>query len=325
MSCPTTVGLLAGTAADALVGDPRRFHPVAGFGQLAARLEEAWWADSRRRGALHVTVAVGVPVATAVLGQRTLARAGATMGLPLLAATTTATCWSVLGGRSLTREAATLGDALTAGDLDGARARLPHLCGRDPGALDADGLARATVESLAENTSDAVVAPLFWGAVAGLPGLVGYRAVNTLDAMVGHKNDRYRRFGWAAARLDDVANYLPARLAGGLTVLAAPLIGGHPSAAWRAWRRDAARHPSPNAGVVEASFAGALGRQLGGRTVYPYGVDERPQLGDGPPATTADIRRAARLSRAVTAGTLAGVVAARVLLRRARRSGKAGR
>ncbi|NDL60329.1 cobalamin biosynthesis protein [Phytoactinopolyspora mesophila] len=300
----TTTGLVAGAIADAVFGDPRRGHPVAGFGQAAGRLERAWWADSKPRGALYTAVAVGVPVAAAEAARR---RSGNVQ----VAATALAT-WAVLGGRSLTREADLLARSLEAGDLEAARRRLPHLCGRDPAVLDADSLARATVESVAENTSDAVVAPLFWGAVAGLPGLIGYRAVNTLDAMVGHKSDRYRNFGWASARLDDAANVIPARLAGVLTAVAAPLVGGRTGDALRAWSADAGRHPSPNAGVVESAFAGALGRQLGGRTVYPYGVDERPVLGSGPDVKAADIPRAVRLSRAVSVGALATVVAGRI-------------
>ncbi|WP_129664557.1 cobalamin biosynthesis protein [Phytoactinopolyspora endophytica] len=336
MSWTTTAGLVAGAIADALIGDPRRGHPVAGFGQAAGRLERRWWADSKVRGVLYTTVATGVPVLAAARFDRAVSKRpladGSTVPLvdrpprqlvriapkPLIRATTVgAATWAVLGGRSLTREAELLGRSLADGDLDAARDRLPHLCGRDPSSLDADGLARATVESVAENTSDAVVAPLVWGAVAGLPGLVGYRAANTLDAMVGHKSERYRNFGWSSARLDDAANLLPARLAGLLAAVSAPLVGGRPSDALRAWRDDARRHPSPNAGVVEAAFAGALGRRLGGRTVYPYGVDERPLLGSGPPVTVEDIPRAVRLSRAVQVGTLATVAVGRAVIGRA--------
>jgi adenosylcobinamide-phosphate synthase len=200
---------------------------------------------------------------------------------------------------------------LEAEDLEGARARLSHLCGRDPSQLDVAGLARATVESVAENTSDAVVGPLMWGAVAGVPGLLAYRAVNTLDAMVGHRSPRYARFGWAAARLDDFANLAPARLTASLAVLLAPLVGGRPSAAVRAWRRDGHKHPSPNAGPVEAAFAGALGRTLGGRLAYSGRVEQRPLLGDGPAPTVDDIVRAARLSAVVSAaaGGLAAATA----------------
>ncbi len=163
----------------------------------------------------------------------------------------------------------------------GPRQLLPSLCGRDPAALDADGLVRAALESLAENTSDAQVAPLLWTAVGGAPGALVYRAINTLDAMVGYRSPKYARFGWAAARLDDVANVVPARLTAALVVVCAPLVGGSPTGAVRAWRRDAARHPSPNAGVVEAAFAGALGVRLGGPTRYPHGLEIRPALGDG--------------------------------------------
>ena len=174
-----------------------------------------------------------------------------------------------------------LADRLEAGDLAGARALMPNLVGRDPQTLDATGMARAAIESVAENTSDAVVGPLVWGALAGAPGVVAYRIVNTLDAMVGHHSERYERFGFAAARLDDLAGLLPARLTAALAVVLAPLVGGSTADAWRAWRRDAAAHPSPNAGPCEAAFAGALGVRLGGPTVYPYGLSERPWQGDG--------------------------------------------
>jgi adenosylcobinamide-phosphate synthase len=208
---------------------------------------------------------------------------------------------------------------LVAVDLQGAFDRLSHLCGRNPSSLDAAGLARATVESVAENTSDAVVGPLLWGAIAGVPGLLAYRAVNTLDAMVGHRSDRYLRFGWAAARLDDVANLLPARLTAALTVLLAPAVGGRPPAALRAWRRDGRKHPSPNAGPVEAAFAGALGRTLGGVLMYDGRVEDRPLLGDGPAPGVDDIARAARLSAAVTTAAGAVAVVGRLLVDRGRR------
>ena len=181
-------GLLLGSALDALLADPRRGHPVAAFGTAASRAESRLWAASRARGALF-TVACAAPVAVAGWGLQRLAGRGPA---PVTALTAAAT-WTVLGGASLAAEAAAMSHALTAGDLDAARARLPALCGRDPAALPAAELARATVESVAENTCDAVVAPLLWGAVFGLPGLLGYRAVNTLDAMVGHKNVRYAK------------------------------------------------------------------------------------------------------------------------------------
>src|SRR5262249_48224186 len=151
-----------------------------------------------------------------------------------------------------------------------------------------------TVESVAENTADAVVGPLFWGAVAGLPGLVGYRAVNTLDAMVGHRSARYAEFGTAAARADDVANLIPSRLTAAAFVAGAPLVGGGRVRAGWVWLRDGNRHPSPNAGQCEAAMAGALGVRLGGRNVYSGRVEERPSLGDGPPPVPADVYRAVR-------------------------------
>jgi adenosylcobinamide-phosphate synthase len=278
---------------------------VGGFGAVAAALERRRYADRRAAGVRHVAVLVGGAVALGVAAER-VAR-----GFAGRTAVTAAATWVVLGGTSLRREGAALAAELDRGDLAAARARLPGLCGRDPSALDAGGLARAGTESMAENTSDAVVAPLLWGAVAGVPGLLGYRAVNTLDAMVGHRSPRYARFGWAAARLDDVANLVPARVCALLTVVVAPAVGGSPRAALRAWRRDAAAHPSPNAGPVEAAVAGALGVTLGGRTEYAHGVEERPRLGGGPPPGPADLRRAARLSRLVgVAATAVAVVLA---------------
>ncbi|TGB00092.1 CobD/CbiB family cobalamin biosynthesis protein, partial [Streptomyces palmae] len=227
-------------------------------------------------------------------------------------ALTAAATWSVIGGTSLCREALTIQDALAAGELDAARRRLPHLCGRDPQALDGQQIARAVVESVAENTSDAVVGALLWGALGGVPGLVGFRAVNTLDAMVGHRSPRYRRFGWASARLDDVAGWPGARLTAALAVLAGP----DPRGALRAWRADGAAHPSPNAGPVEASFAGALGVRLGGTLAYGGRVEHRPVLNAaGRPVETGDIARAARLSRRVAVLALATAVAARPVLR----------
>jgi adenosylcobinamide-phosphate synthase len=285
-------GLLIGSALDALLADPRRAHPVAAFGTAAARAEDRLWAASRARGALFAA-ACAAPVAAAGWGLQRLAGRG-----PLTALTAAAT-WTVLGGASLAAEASAMSADLAAGDLAAARTRLPALCGRDPAGLPAAELARATVESVAENTSDAAVAPLLWGAVFGLPGLLGYRAVNTLDAMVGHKTARYARFGWAAARLDDAANLVPARVTALLTAALAPAAGGRARDALRTLRRDGGAHPSPNAGRCEAAFAGALGVRLGGTNVYRGRAERRGTLGDGPPPTPADIDRAVRLSRLV--------------------------
>ncbi|MFD6401725.1 cobalamin biosynthesis protein [Nocardia sp. NPDC060249] len=301
----TAVGLVLGFVLDRVFGDPRRWHPVAGFGSAAAALEGTTYADDRRAGVVHEVIAVG-----SVAGIGVLVTRGRGSGPSAVLVTALAT-WTALGGRSLVRAGHAMADRLDAGDLAGARELLPSLCGRDPSVLDAEGLARAALESIAENTSDAAVAPLLWGAVAGVPGVLGYRAVNTLDAMVGYRNERYERFGWAAARTDDVANLVPARVTGLLTAALAPLVGGKPSGALRAWRRDAAGHPSPNAGVVEASMAGALGIGLGGRTQYRHGTELRPTLGDGPAPTAVDLRRAVRMSGAVQVGAVAvaGVIA----------------
>jgi adenosylcobinamide-phosphate synthase len=247
---------------------------------------------------------VGATAAVGAVAERTA------RGRPVLQAGITAVAgWAVLGGASLASHGSALADELTAADLGAARRRLPALCGRDPSTLDVDGLVRAGLESVAENTCDAVVAPLAWGAVAGVPGLLGYRAVNTLDAMVGYRSRRYRRFGWAAARADDVATYVPARVTAALSAVLAPAVDGSPVGALRAWRRAAGAHPSPNAGPVEAAAAGALGVRLGGPTVYPHGTEQRPVLGDGRPPGVADLRRSVRLSRLVTAVAAGGSAA----------------
>jgi adenosylcobinamide-phosphate synthase len=202
-----------------------------------------------------------------------------------------------------------MAELLDRGDVEAARRLLPSLCGRDPARLDGAGLTRAALESVAENTSDAQVAPLLWAAAGGVPAVLGYRGINTLDAMIGHRSPRYLRFGWAAARLDDVANFIAARVTAALVVMCARVVGGSPSGAVRAWRRDAARHPSPNAGVVEAAFAGALGVRLGGPTHYHHELQIRPTLGDGGQPTVADLRRAVALSRVVQAAAAVLVAA----------------
>ena len=296
------LALLSGWAADQVLGDPRRWHPVAGFGRLALALERTLYAPSRARGALYT----GVLVALAALGAEAAARV-----LPrrlVLAACT----WAALGGRSLAREADAVAADVRSGDLGAARKALPALVGRDPDALDADGICRATVESVAENTGDAVVGVLLWGAVAGPAGVAAYRAANTLDAMVGHRSERYADFGWAAARLDDALTWPVARAGAALAAACAPVAGGSAGAALRALRRDGAAHPSPNAGRMEAAFAGALGVRLGGPVAYAGRVQERPRLGDGRAPVPDDVTRAIRLSFAVgAAAALAGAAVAR--------------
>ena len=300
-SAAASLGLALGCAADAAFGDPRRGHPVAGFGRAAGAAERRLWHDRRDAGALFAALCVGTVAAAAYAADRAAARSPA--GRMLLTAAAT---WTVLGGASLVREARTIGGALEAGDLAAARERLPYLCGRDPRELTEQEVARAVVESVAENTADAVVNALVWGAIAGTPGLLAFRAVNTLDAMVGHRSPRYLRFGWAPARLDDVAGWPGARLTALLTVAAAAAGGRRSgdawrgSTAWRVWRRDASAHPSPNAGQAEAAFAGALGVRLGGTLRYGARVEHRAVLGaELRPVEAGDIERACVLSRRV--------------------------
>jgi adenosylcobinamide-phosphate synthase len=293
---PLAGGLVAGVIADALLGDPARRHPVALFGQAVAALERHVYADDRCHGAGFTAASVLLAAGPAVAAAR-LTRRNGTARLALAATAT----WAVTGARSLTAEAARIQRLLAAGDLLAARGFLPHLCGRDPAGLDSAGIARAVVESVAENTSDAIVAPLLWGALGGPAGLAGYRAVNTLDAMVGHHSPRYERFGWASARLDDLASWAPAQVTARLAATCSPVVGGHPHVTWQTARQDGPRHPSPNAGWCEAAFAGALGVQLGGTLSYAGRVERRPTLGAGPPPGPTDIARAIRLSRAITA------------------------
>lgn len=304
---------MLGYVCDLVLGDPVRLHPVAGFGQAAVLLERRTYADHRSHGVAHVALLVGAVGAAGVALERATRERPAAHVLA-----TGVVTWAVLGGSSLGREAEAVERLLAAGRLPEARVRLTHLVGRDTSGLDEDEVARAVVESLAENTSDAVVAPLLLGALGGIPALAGYRAANTLDAMVGHRNDRYRRFGWAAARLDDVLNLAGSRLAALLAAGLAPTVQGRPRDAVRAWRRYAAGHPSPNAGPVEASFAGALGVRLGGVNVYGDRVEDRHVLGDGRAPTRHDIDRARALARAVGAGAaaVAAVIAARPSRRR---------
>ncbi len=302
-------GLVLGVLADRIVGDPRRGHPVAGFGRVAAALEGRVYADDRSPGVLFETVLVGGTLGIGWLTERVVRDQPVARVLVTGLAT-----WAVLGGRSLAREAEAIAASLEAGDLAAARARMPNLVSRDPETLDAEGIARAALESVAENTSDAVVAPLLWGAVAGIPGLLAYRAINTLDAMVGYRNARYSNFGWAAAKVDDLANWVPARVAAALAVLAAPMVGGSARDGIRAVREQSWQHPSPNGGKVEAAFAGVLGITLGGRNTYGGVEEDRGELGYGPAPQPHDLARANKLALAVSVG--ATIVSAGIALLR---------
>ena len=305
--------LFLALALDAALGDPPWLygtvpHPVAMIGRLVA-LGDRWLNDERAgegvralRGAL---LTAAVALLAAALGWVLTA---ALEGLPGGWLVEAGLASTLIAFRGLYDHAAAvaraLGDSLAEG-----RAAVAHIVGRDPDSLDGPGVARAAVESIAENFSDGVVAPAFWYALLGLPGLCAYKAVNTLDSMIGHRSPRYRAFGRVAARLDDAVNWVPARLAGGLIVLAAALLpGARAGAAWRTMRRDAPRHRSPNAGWQEAAFAGALGFALAGLRRYRDDAVEDPWMGDGrADLDAADIRAALRLYVA-TGALLAALV-----------------
>lgn len=302
-------GIGIGIVADRLIPDPQRRHPVAVFGAGADKLEKRIWADSVPRGALYAVCCLAPLAGLGAVAERLTADHPVARAL-----TTAAGTWAVVGAASLAREGDTMADRLADGDLDGAREQLSHLCGRDPERLDEPELARATVESMAENTADAAVASVFWGAVAGLPGMLVHRGANTLDAMVGHHNDRFERFGKVSAHLDDLLDLAPARITGTLAGLLAPMVGGERRRALAIVTRDHAHHPSPNGGWCESAWAGALGVTLGGRNLY-YGnrYEDRPLLGNGPRPEARKVHDAARLVLAVTgaaAGAAAGILAA---------------
>lgn len=304
------VAVAAGLVADALAGEPARWHPVAGFGAAMTGLERRCWADDLRRGVQYAGAGVG---AAAVCGVAASAALGAG---PALAAAT----WVSAAGRALLAAAGSVGTALSSGDLEEARLLLPALVGRSPEGLDEKEIARAVVESVAENLSDAVVGTALWGVVAGAPGALAHRAANTLDAMVGHRTDRYRRFGWASARADDVLGWPAARCTAALVALAVP---GRAVAVWQTVRRDAPAHPSPNAGVAEAAFAAALDLRLGGVNRYGDRMEVRPSLGSGRSPEPVDVDRAVALARRVVALLTAGLALAGAL-GAGRRDGAAG-
>ncbi|HEX2564573.1 MAG TPA: adenosylcobinamide-phosphate synthase CbiB [Acidimicrobiales bacterium] len=283
--------------AQVLPEPPDRYHPVAWFGRAMSGAEARRYRDDRRAGIEHVVLGAGVAAVAGMVLRR--AAGPAVAGVAATALT--------VGARMLTTEALTIEAQLAGGDLDAARSALPALVGRDPSDLGEEDIARAVVESVAENTVDAVVAPVVWAAVGGGPGALVYRAVNTMDSMVGHHGERYERFGWAAARLDDIVNWVPARLTAAIVAAVRPARAGE---VWRAVRDDAPAHPSPNAGVVEAAFAAALGVRLGGTNRYGQRVERRATLGRGRPVAPGDIGAAVRLSRQVNAVLIAALVAA---------------
>jgi len=300
----SVAGALAGAGADRVLGEPPlRWHPVARFGTLMSRVESITYAHSRVAGTAHLAIGVTGALAVGVGLRRVLGRHAAT-------AVATACC---VAGKMLDDEALHISRLVARDDLAAARERLRSLVGRSTEQLDANEISRAVIESVAENCVDAVTASIAFAAAGGAPAVLAHRAVNTLDAMIGHRNDRYARFGWATARLDDALNFVPARI----TALAVAAAQPRRAAAIAATvRRDAHRHPSPNGGVVEGAFAAALGVRLGGVNRYGELVENRGTLGDGPPPEPADIADAVALRRRCTL-VLSASLAALALTRRA--------
>lgn len=314
------VGVALGLLLDRAFGEPPdAWHPVAWFGTSMQRVEHCLYADSRLRGAAHAAIGAGSGLLAGVVLTRACERVLWPQGrLPRTSwpwgigqgAATAAAVWLASSGRMLRGTSCDIEDLLRSGDLAAARERVTWLVGRDPSGLDLPGVAAAVVESLAENTVDAAVAPAFWGLVAGPPGVLAHRAVNTMDAMVGHHSERYENYGWAAARLDDAMAWLPARIMAGTVAVLSSLATAQPGARAVAEvvRRDAPAHPSPNAGVAESAAAAALGVQLGGPLRYGPRREDRPFLGDGPRPTADTIARARglvdRLEWVLTAAAL---------------------
>ena len=267
-------------ALDLLLGDPRWLpHPVVGIGRLISALEKVLrrlFRNERLGGALLLISVVGTTGLLAYL----LLKGAYAVNTYLGAALAAILAWTCLAARSLHRESSLAADRLIAGDLEGARHYLSRIVGRDTDDLDEQEIWRALVETVAENSSDGIIAPLFYLMIGGPVLGLAYKAVNTLDSMVGYKNERYLEFGWASARFDDLANWLPARLTGLLMVGIAPLVGLSGKDALRVMVRDGRNHSSPNSGIPEAATAGALGVRLGGTNRYFGQPVEKPTIGD---------------------------------------------
>jgi adenosylcobinamide-phosphate synthase len=286
-------------------------HPVTWIGGLIGELDRALNRDTANTGTRRFLGAVALSIVIIVAGlialviERELLRLPYGIFIVALAAST------LVAQRSLHRHVSAVAAALETGDIGAARGAVSHIVGRDTAALDATGVARAAIESLAENFSDAVVAPVLWLAIAGLPGIAVYKAINTADSMIGHRTERHGAFGWAAARLDDLVNLPASRLAALLLIAAAALRkDAAPVAAWQTVWLDAPRHRSPNAGYPEAAMAGALGLSLAGPRVYGGVRVEDAVMGGGRrDATAADIRRALALYRIADAILIAALTA----------------
>jgi adenosylcobinamide-phosphate synthase len=294
----------AGVLLDALLGEARRWHPLVGFGNLAMLIERIGNRGKGRiaRGALAWALAVLPLCACAWFA---IAHSGEPLGLALHALL----LYFALGLRSLREHNLPIADALERHDLAAARALTGRIVSRDTTQANPTDLAKASTESLLENGNDAVFGALFWFVVAGGPGVLLFRLSNTLDAMWGYRTPRFLLFGRVAARIDDVLNYLPARL----TALSYVVLADYPRRAWRCWQTQAPAWPSPNAGPVMASGAGALGLALGGSAIYDGVAETRPPLGLGAAPESEDIRRAWRLVRATTWLWMAAVALAGAL------------
>ena len=272
--------ILGAVALDLMLGDPRRLpHPVLGIGRFITWAEKVLRRavpDERVGGIILLVATVGVTTVSAWLVLRCAYLLHPLAGYII----TLLLSWTCLAARSLHDESRLVADALATGDLTGARQFLSRIVGRDTDQLNEPEIWRALVETVAENTSDGVIAPLLCLMIGGpLLGLA-YKAVNTLDSMVGYKNEKYQRFGWASARFDDLANWLPARITGLLMALVAPLFGLSLPNAWRIMSRDGRNHASPNSGIPEAAAAGALGVRLGGTNLYFGKPVIKPTIGD---------------------------------------------
>jgi adenosylcobinamide-phosphate synthase len=286
------LAVAAGVALDRLLGEASRWHPLAGFGRLADAIERAFNRGAFRRASGICAWILAVAPWTVLAGWAHGKPGGWLLDVALL--------YLALGGRSLAEHAGRVFTDLESGDLAAAREHVGRMVSRDTAALDAPGIAKACVESTLENGNDAVFGTLFWFALFGGAGAVLFRLSNTLDAMWGYKTERFQRFGWAAARIDDFFNYVPARL----TAMSYALLG-RTRAALSCWQRQAPAWESPNAGPVMSAGAGSLGLVLGGSAIYRGRVEERPPLGAGRPACRADIPRALSLVRRAIALWLA--------------------
>jgi adenosylcobinamide-phosphate synthase len=275
-------GLIAlSVALDVLIGDPGWMpHPVRLIGRMIALVETRLWTGDSRRDLRGGALAAIVIVLGAIAAVWIVTAAGSLLAPALGAAAAVILAWTTIALRGLDAAAAVVQRALERENLSAARAAMPALVGRDPQSLDRDGIIRATVESVAENSSDGVIAPLFYLFLGGPAAAMAYKAINTLDSMIGHTDSRYLYFGRWAARMDDYANLIPSRLSAACLIAAAAILRQRPIDALRVCRTDARRHPSPNAGFPEAAIAGALGIQLGGRAVYDGEIEMRPLLGE---------------------------------------------